>query len=679
MPGGLINIVSYGADDLYLTGAPQITMFKIVYRRHTNFSKESIVIPLGGIDFDKEVEIQILNTGDLLSNTFLQLEIPEMHIQKIDTAADLTEQEMDILETPYPIKIPEGQPNYVEDYALVKRFMEVNMTGYRKAEKDATIKNQTVIQYITSILNTIQAAAVEPEIIQNYNITLTNALNYELNNLQNNKTKTETLTEQYNAAVAQASDPNEIEELTDQYNKSIAAINVQNRMIYKFISALDFKFSNIDYILRTLLDNLTQNTGLIIYGFVDVSAITINNVLTIIRAAVEVSKKVMNYYFENVKIINIKETDAASKYAKFAWVKRLGYAIIDYVEVRIGGEIIDKHYGEWMNIWHELTTSEDQTVLHNKMVGNVRELTSYDRNAKSSYTLYIPLQFWFCRKHGLAFPMIALQYNKFYISIRLKKLEDCAYIEKLPTVDQQGNDVDFTDNALQLTDIWNNLNFNITGNLLVDFVYLETQERKRFARSAHEYLIETVETERLQNLTDTRQVHELNFTGLSKEFFWASQKIAYINNLNSNYESLWFNYSIDKEATQNPINNTRLMFSGYDRFDKAQRDYAQYYFNLVQPYAHHTKVPSYGINAFTYSLFPEEHQPSGVCNFTRIRFPTLSFDINPNMFKYKLSDIDPDVTIENDQTLETDINVSIYSLKYQVLRVINGMAAFAFY
>lgn len=672
MPG-LINIAYYGANELYLTGAPQITMFKTVYRRYTNFSKESVAISLGNIDFNKEVEIELLQTGDLIGSTYLQLEIPAVNIEKIHTLNELSDYQTKLLLDSY--KTENTDPNYIVNYNLVKRFMQVNMEGYRKAESDSIIKNQNVEQYIQSILEIIQQkeANLEPELIQNYQIILTESMNNEMVKLNINKSNEIQITNQYNQQISQISNENTLLKLKTQYEAQMKIIKTERDIIYNNISLLDYKSSSIYYILTSLSLYLAQNTTFSAYGFSNVSDITINNVLILLRNAVNSCVKITNYYFENVKNITKKTNDENSRYAKFAWVKKLGYAIIDYVEVKIGGETIDKHYGMWMNIWNELTMSADQTILHNKMIGNVQSLVSYDRNQKSAYTLYIPLQFWFCKRPGLAFPIVALQNNSFIINIKLKKIEDCAYIEKIPVITGE-NSIDFSENILQLTDIWNNYNLNLTGYLLVDFIYLEDKERSRFARSAHEYLIETVDTIKLENLSNNKQNIELNFSGLSKEIFWACQKTEYINNYNSNYESLWFNYSIDKHASQNPVLNANLSFASVERFNNTQN-----YFNLVQPYQHHTSIPSYGINCYSFSLTPEEHQPSGIFNFTKIAYPKINLNIHTDMFEYNLSDIDPDIDIMNDKIYDTDVNLTFFSLRYQVLRIISGMAAFAFY
>jgi hypothetical protein len=643
MSGGLLNIISYGANDLYLTGAPEITFFKVVYRRYTNFSKESVEISLGAIDFGKAVEIEIPKVGDLISSTVLQIDIPAINILKTDTVSDITTAELEILETPFPIPKStyidndgnEVEMDFVADYALVKNYMTVNMAGYRRALKDSTIKNQTVIQYINSILDTINAAATsKPEIIQKYQDTITNAYNYEI------------------------------------YNKR-----------YVIASELNYKFSDITYILNTILNSIV-NTGLIVYGFTDPESITVENILLIVEKAVNSCQIIINYYFENYKKIVDLEKDANSKYTKFAWVERLGIAIIDYIEIKIGGDLIDKHYGDWINLWLELSGSGDQRKLLAKMIGNTKEMILFDRNKKPNYSLYIPLFFWFSKYAGTAFPLIALQFNKFYVSLKLKELEDCAYIEKLPTTDQNGNAVDFSDNSLALTDIWNNLNLSISGNLLIDYVYLESQERKRFAQSAHEYLIETVELTSINNITDNKQILELNFTGPSKELIFVCQKNAYVDNFTtntnkSNLKSLWFNYSTNVINGINPIYNAKLEFNGYERF--SANDGA--ILNYLNPLAHHTSTPSNGINIFSFSLLPEEHQPTGTCNFTRIMYPLLSFRINDNMFKYRISDIDPSIELfsKEDLELETEVNIRIYSVRYNILRVMHGFSAKAYH
>jgi hypothetical protein len=643
MTGGLIHITSYGVTDLILSGAPEITFFKMVYRRYTNFSKESIELQLNNLDFGKTVEIEIPKVGDLISTSYLHILIPEINIKKTDMVVDITQSQLNVLETPFPIEIPsytDSDGNLIEiyyknDYELIKTYMSVNMEGYRVALKNANIKNQTVNQYINSIIDTINAASSStPNIITDYENTLNKAFNYELS--KNN---------------------------------------------YVVASQLNFKSTDITYILNTILNSIF-NTQLVVYGFIDPAAITIDNVLTLIKKAVDNCQIVINYYFENVKVINKKEADARSQYAKFAWVERLGHSIIDYIDVKISGDKIDRHYSDWINIWIELSGDGDKVDLYKKMIGQTKELITFDRNKKPQYNLYVPLSFWFSRFNGLAFPMIALQFNKFYITVKLKNIEDCAYIEKLPTVDQQGNAIDFSQNTLALTDIWNNLNLNLSGNLLIDYVYLEAPERKRFAQSAHEYLIETIELIEDTNISDNKQVFELDFTGPSKDIIFVCNKAAYTDNFTtetnkSNLKSFWYNYSTAIEKGKNPFSNVKLEFTGYERF--SANDSA--ILNYLKPYAHYKRTPATGINVYPFSILPLEHQPSGSCNFTIVHHSLLSFNIDKNMFKYRLSEIDPNIIpgSEEDLELNTTVNVRIYNRRMNILRVMHGFAMKAYH
>jgi hypothetical protein len=679
MTGGLINIMSYGADDLYLTGAPQMTFFKSVYRRYTNFAKESISIPLGNIDFGKTISIELSHIGDLISNTYLQIDVPQINIRKVDTASDLTVSQYNVLNTPYPVSYSDSQPNYTTDYALIKRYMTVNMTGYRTALSLVDVKNQTVLQYISSITNAIQFAATEPEIIQNYKIAIGKAFAFEIENIASIKTSISNTTTTYNTQYDATTNASIQNELTRIFNNTINNLNDQLKSAITNASLLNFKATDINNILTNLANNITTNTQASVYGFTDSTLITAQDVLNIITGAINACKDVTNYYFLNVQKINNDISESISPYAKFAWNEKLGYSIIDYVEIQIGGEIIDKHYGDFMDIWTELTTHQEQKSLYNKMLGNVIAMTSYDRNAKPNYSLFIPFNFWFCKKNGLAFPLIALQYNKFFVNIKLKNIERCAYIEKLPIIDQNGNYIDFTQNALTLTDIWENSNLSLSGNLLVDYVYLESQERSRFAKSAHEYLIETVETQQLINLTNSSEQIELNFTGSSKELIFVCQKNAYINNYNSNLRCINFDYSTIANTNINPISRAQLTLHNQTRFSKAESFYASDYFDTVVPYTHHSRIPLKGINVYSFALYPEEHQPSSTCNFSRISYPMLDLTINPDIFQYSTMDIDPNVTATTNAVLPTNINITVYSYKYRILRIIGGMACFAFY
>ena len=110
---------------------------------------------------------------------------------------------------------------------------------------------------------------------------------------------------------------------------------------------------------------------------------------------------------------DIPDVAATTATSGFAWIEELGHFLIKSVEVEIGGQRIDKHYGKWMSIWNSLTLPSGKTDGYNNMIGNTSAMygaTAAD-NTKSGLRLYIPLQFWFCRNAGLALPLIALNYR----------------------------------------------------------------------------------------------------------------------------------------------------------------------------------------------------------------------------------------------------------------------------
>lgn len=612
MGGGLINIVSYGANDLYITGSPQITFFKVAYRRHTNFSIESIAIDFGEFNFGDEINVQFPKVGDLFSNTYIQIDIPAVHLKKTDIASDLSSSETTLLNSEFPIPLTDEQIAIVDDYQTIIDFQKINCAGYRIAVDNKSIQNQTTEQYVLSILNAMIF--------------------------------TDSVDTAYRNALSRARD----------YESSI-----DNNTI-GFV--LDYRTSDITYILTSTI--VTPDSYLLY---------TINDVYLIVSNAINTSKKVKKYYFEKVKEKSVLTQEYSSTYAKFAWIHKLGHAIIDRVDINIGGERIDRHYGEWINLWYELTSYTNQTELYNRMIGDVITMTTFDKNEKPAYTLTIPLSFWFCRKIGSAFPIIALQYNTISLTLKLHTIEQCAYVENVPTEDLNGDAVDIT--QLSLSDVWDNLGLGLTGRMLVDYIYLDNLERKRFAQSAHEYLIETNQRIFIENTNDYQQLIEIEFNGPSKEIIWFAQKTVYIDGDTTKIIHP-FNYSLTADGVGNPFTMSKLLLNSYEVFNISHSSY----YNNVIPYAHHTRNPSDGINVYSFSLFPEEHQPSGTCNFSRISNIVFMVTLDQDIFKYNASDIDPTITPNstNDSELDTSINIVIYSQRYDIIRFIGGLAGFAY-
>jgi hypothetical protein len=196
-----------------------------------------------------------------------------------------------------------------------------------------------------------------------------------------------------------------------------------------------------------------------------------------------------------------------------AWVRRLGHAIIDYITINIGGTDIDKHYGTWLDIFYELTHTSEQERGYNAMIGDVPSLTTLGTNIPA-YTLYIPLQFWFNRNPGLALPLIALQYHdvRLYVSL--------APITTL--INWSGSQAP----AYTTISAYN------TATIMVDYIYLDSEERRRFAQVGHEYLIEQVQYPGKDSINASMgstvvDKEKLNFNHPCKELIWAVRAGAY--------------------------------------------------------------------------------------------------------------------------------------------------------
>lgn len=320
--------------------------------------------------------------------------------------------------------------------------------------------------------------------------------------------------------------------------------------------------------------------------------------------------------------------------AGFAWTRYLGHVLIKEVEVQIGGQRIDKHYGDWLTIWSELTLPEEKRVGYFNMIGEVSTLTTPAANVPGQ-TLYIPLQFWFNRNPGLALPLIALQYHEVKIEILFRPLAD------LWTA-ADGLSPDATP-QLGAASLW------------IDYIYLDTDERRRFAQVSHEYLIEQLQFTGDESINNTNVKLRLNFNHPTKELVWVSQLDSHIDGATAPTTdgNQWANYTDALGyAGNNTMVDAKLQLNGHDRFSTR----ASAYFNLVQPYQHHTRVPGNGIYVYSFGLKPEEHQPSGSVNFSRIDNATLLMTMASNAAQ----------------------KVRIYAINYNVLRVMSGMAGVAY-
>ena len=202
---------------------------------------------------------------------------------------------------------------------------------------------------------------------------------------------------------------------------------------------------------------------------------------------------------------------------KYALCKNFGFAVIDNVTCEIGGTQVDKQYGDWMFIWNELAGDRHTQGGLDRMIGNTNALTTFT-NSKPQTTLYVPLYFWFCRNNGLALPLIALQYHEVKVKVQF----------------QDRDSVVMTDN--QSSSAMSSYEIE-DATLLVDYIYLDTEERKRFAQASHEYLIEQLQYTGAETMVSGSNKVRLNFNHPCKFLVWgvktedntAGQKVTWSN------------------------------------------------------------------------------------------------------------------------------------------------------
>ena len=449
---------------------------------------------------------------------------------------------------------------------------------------------------------------------------------------------------------------------------------------------------------------------------------------------------------------SMKNSGSAGVWAR--WLDFPGEQMISQVEVEIGGQRIDRQYGDWMHLWNQLTLSKEQERGYYKMVGNTTQLTfitdpsfsSVDgpcassaptqvcepRNALPETTLYVPFQFWYCRNPGLALPLIALQYHEVKINLDIRPIDECLWAVQGLT--EAGNGT-----SQRVTNAYNQS--LVAASLYVDYVFLDTDERRRMAQNPHEYLIEQLQFTGDESVGSSSNKIKLNFNHPCKELVFIVQpdaNVDYCSSLTGGttlFKTLGaqpFNYTDGVDALpnsimafggrneivgdfvngsglfsdpgavdvtvanpnqnwqvpgggatyapfysdtassvsdagtfvlsessldmhcwgQNPVVTAKLQLNGQDRFSEREGTY----FDQVQPFQHHTRAPDTGINVYSFALRPEEHQPSGSCNFSRIDNATLQLVLS-------------NATVSGTSTAK----VRVYAINYNVLRVMSGM------
>jgi len=606
----------------FLTEFPQTSFFNIVYKRHTNFATEMIYLPMSGsLEFGETLTCVLPKNGDLIHAMYFAVTLSSVSIPRL------------------PADIISGlnRSNALSNYNSFLGFLNILYPPYRNI-----IEEQSNINFNISDIQTIINAV--------------------------------TISKSY--------------------------LDIQGTGIYYTIFGTHYDFINEYNNLSDKTTAFDPTTGLL-------SLPTFTNFISLTK------------YYDNLLYNLTVEFGTKTNYY-FGWKEKLGHLLINQIELEIGGQKIDRQFTDWFNIWQELSIKSEIVPTYNKMIGNIDILTTYDDSAKPQYQLLIPLQFFFNRYLECSLPIIFFRYHEVKISIQLNDLFNIANIDPLIT-----NTNINVDDYVSIID----------ARLLTEYIYLDQDERVKFATYAHEYLIDYVQEYNTDIISQTQTISYEFFNSVKALYFFiqSNQSLNYhnysyntnivvegtitfniLNNkqvpifiLNSSFsnqltvnstligksvtfsntkfynntykivainnEEFQFNGTYEGDDTAvltinygGPLDTFQLLFESYPR----QKTLDGNYINNVIPYACHSNIPSEGIYMYSYSLNPEEYQPSGSCNYSALRYKTMILSFTDQFWNYA-----------SNYNLDTDINkaqITVYGLTYNILRLANGMGALYF-
>lgn len=598
MAGGLLQIVSATKEDIFLTIDPQITFFKIVYLRYSNFAIETMEETFDGFcNFGQEVVCNLSKNGDLIHNVYLKIDLPKVLIPRL---------------------VPPEESPSIDSITLsnFNTFSRPLFSLWRRL----FLNINTVSSNFTTIQNVFDEFVASDE--------------FQLYSSYRNQFKTFRADISYNFDLIVGFQDN----FVAQYKNSIYDSN--NTLLFKntfktFL--LNFKYDAQSY--KTFLLNAIKRTQS-------------NNDL------------IYNPYY------------------RFGWVDKIGLRLIDEIRFEIGGQKIDSFTSDTLNILHELSMNENHRAIYNKMIGHIPELTEYSSKEHPNYSLYIPIPFWFSKHHGAALPCVALRYEDIQISVRFKDVNDCCFFE--PYENSLSDDINLAE-QVQL----------LNASLLIDYIYLDMDEKNKYGNSNLEYLIEQHQYLTFYDFNIKRFNTSLTFVNPVKEIMWVAQ-------LNSNTQryKLWDKYydlNIGKilgttfDSSNNDLrisvqmydidgtdkvllsktrfyngmyavsrlekNSSGMIFAIYVKAkyvanDTGYVEVVRYnsnnmesmqlitngveltpnteptFFNTLMAYKRHSNNPSdTGIYMYSYALQPELFQPTGACNMSLLTSNDIYFNV----------------------------------------------------
>jgi hypothetical protein len=412
-----------------------------------------------------------------------------------------------------------------------------------------------------------------------------------------------------------------------------------------------------------------------------------------------------------IELPSIMIVDEISRnfHQKFCWVNKIGLALIDFVEIEIGGIVIERLYGDWLNIWHQVNMKNDKKQ-YDKMIGNNIQINEFT-STKDSYKLYIPLSFWFCENYTQALPLISLTNTDIKINVKFNNLENCyklyvthyitvennyclfeeneiisqnetnscgyfVYFDKvlrriyyrpikgkffIPTTNEVKNlrkiigkktlfqaFIQINSIVVKIEDyIENNRPSLLSSYILGDFIFLtDTTERNKFIRFKQEYIIPTVIPTQEIIVNSRNYNYKLSLTDPVKIIFW-----RFILTINKEKDK--FNYTLKPLSDKyHIIKKCSLLINSKNRLEV---DSPEFYSSIQNDLYNLSSYDTKGIYSISFSLNPTNLQPSGTLNFT---------ELNSSMLKLSLDEL---INHQN------PVSIILYAIRYQIIKIEKGI------
>jgi hypothetical protein len=704
MTGGLIQLVSFGKQDGYLTFNPQITYFKKIYRRHTIFGIELIEnTPDQQAEYDNRISFKLNNISDLISKCYVEIELPSISFIESTQLTELKQNELQ--------NITKSINKWRTLYENLKKYCMIEIQLY---------------QILISLLDSI-----------NINLTI----------IKQNTIKFNT----------------KYKKLKDEL------INLIFNDIYD-----DINLSG--YILQL-------NNSIVADEYIDY-----NELINIKRSKLkeEINKYYTNmitylkYYHSNYIFNENKYNQLKNKNVNFAWIENLAHYFFTDFEVEIGGQVIEKYSADQSFIYQTHHIKEEQKKIYNSMIGNNKNLISFNNYKKNSTTLFLPLNFWFCKDIGSSLPAVALSNSSISINLKLNKLKNLIYFRdyekeyynllkitipfnktihnklvwneykydnysKLLTyhcsqinyqllvlhypslAKEDKNDTlfeiiknygkDISGNYIKNQSIYNNgdnidlngvymklnewirykINYKPLSNdirqildrdsfnnynqyysliekpkikLITECIYLDDIERSKFCSSKLEYVIELFQ-ENLFDL-DRRLLFngELSLDRPTKELLWTTQPKLFLNGL-CEFGKIYTQYDYTNFFENNIYTSYNILLN---QMQLTKPKLTDTFYNELQSYKYYNNLLPKGVSAYNFGIFSEELQPSGTVNFTILKGKLINFNLNLKFIEEYFDEINNTKINPN----KVGIFLKFYSRSYNFFVVEKGMGQILF-